>query len=202
VDAETWISVDVETSGPTPGSGSLLAIGACLVERPEEGIELLLRPDPGLPWGDDAEAIHGLSRDRLAREGLEPACAIEILATWVERVTPPDSRPIFVAFNAPFDWMFVADAAWRHLGRNPFGMSALDLKALYLGRHLDEVERWGETTNMHVRARYPVDLPHTHGALDDAREQAAICRRILDRARPAWSTVVLGPGESGDSQEV
>jgi hypothetical protein len=23
-----------------------------------------------------------------------------------------------------------------------------------------------------------VDLPHTHGALDDAREQAEICRRI------------------------
>ena len=58
--AETWISVDVETSGPTPAAGSLLAIGACLVDRPEEGIELLVQPDPALPWSDDAEAIHRL----------------------------------------------------------------------------------------------------------------------------------------------
>lgn len=181
--AETWISVDVETSGPTPATGSLLAIGACLVDSPEQGIEILLRPDPGLPWREDAEAVHRLSRDRLAREGLEPGRAMELLAAWVDDVVPPGSRPVLVSFNAPFDWMFVADYAWRHLGRNPFGISALDLKALYLGRHLDSIERWAETTKHHVRRRYPIDLPHTHGALDDAREQAEICRRIRDGAR-------------------
>jgi len=183
VNAETWISVDVETSGPTPGAGSLLAIGACLVDRPEEGIELLVQPDPAMPWDAGAEAVHGLSRERLARDGLEPGRAMEQLVAWLESVVPPGSRPVFVAFNAPFDWMFVADAAWRHLGRNPFGISGLDLKALYLGRHLDSVDRWAETTSDHVRARYPVGLPHTHHALDDAREQAAICRRILEGVR-------------------
>ena len=184
MDAETWISVDVETSGPTPGTGSLVAIGACLVYRPDEGIEILVRPDPALPWRVDAEVIHGLGRERLERDGLEPKEAIERLAAWLERVVPPGSRPVFVAFNAPFDWMFVADYAWRYLGRNPFGISALDLKALYLGRHLESVERWAETTRERVRERYPIALPHTHRALDDAREQAAICRRIRDGARP------------------
>jgi ribonuclease T len=195
VEAETWISVDVEASGPTPGAGSLLAIGACLVDRPEEGIELLLQPDPDLPWRDDAQAIHGLARDQLAREGLEPARAMGELAAWLEHVVPPGHRPIFVAFNAPFDWMFVADYAWRYLGRNPFGSSALDLKSLYLGRHLDTVEHWGETTSDHVRDRYPVDLPHTHAALEDAREQAEICRRIRDEARPGNRR--LEPGVEG-----
>ena len=182
---ETWVSVDIEASGPTPGTGSLLAIGACLVDRPEEAIELLLQPDLALGWSDDAEAVHGLDRDRLAREGLEPGDAMVRFEAWLERVAPPGSRPVFVALNAPFDWMFVADLAWRHLGRNPFGISALDLKALYLGRHLGEIGTWAETSSDHVRARYPVDLPHTHGALDDAREQAAICRRILEEARGA-----------------
>jgi DNA polymerase III epsilon subunit-like protein len=167
VTTETWISVDVETSGPTPATGSLIAIGACLVNHPEEAIELLLRPDPALPWSDEAETVHHLGRDFLGRVGLEPA----------------GSRPVFVALNAPFDWMFVADAAWRHLGRNPFGTSALDIKALYMGRHLDEVEHWRHTSRLKMLERYPVDLPHTHDALDDAREQAAICRAILAGAR-------------------
>jgi len=185
VTAETWISVDVEASGPTPATGSLIALGACLVDRPEQGIELLLRPDPELPWEADAEAIHGLDRDELLREGLEPSAAMEAFAAWLAQVVPDGSRPVFVALNAPFDWMFVADAAWRHLGRNPFGASALDLKALYLGRHLDTVGRWGETSRLRMRERYPVDLPHTHHALDDAREQAAICRAILAGASEA-----------------
>jgi len=185
VNAETWISVDVETSGPSPGTGSLLAIGACPVDRPEEGIEILVRPDPALPWSAEAEAVHRLGRERLAREGLEPAVAMVELAAWLERVVPAGARPVFVGFNAPFDWMFVADYSWRHLGRNPFGMSALDLKALYLGRHLGEGTTWADTSSDQVRARYPVDLPHTHGALDDAREQAAICRLILEEVRHA-----------------
>jgi DNA polymerase III epsilon subunit-like protein len=176
---ETWISVDVETSGPTPALGSLLAIGACLVDRPEEAIELLLRPDPDRPWSDAAEAIHGLSSERLARVGLEPAEALGLLAAWLDRVVPPGSRPVFVGFNAPFDWMFVADAAWRHLGRNPFGFSALDLKALFLGRDFDRIGRWTATTKDHVKRHYALDLRHTHGALDDAREQAALCRAIV-----------------------
>ncbi len=35
---EVLISVDVETSGPTPGTGSLIAIGACPVFDPDRGV--------------------------------------------------------------------------------------------------------------------------------------------------------------------
>ena len=176
---ETWISVDIETSGPTPGIASLLSIGACLVDDPDTGIELLLRPDPALGWSAEAETVHGLDRARLERDGLDPADAFAELAAWVARVVPADHRPVFVALNAPFDWMFVADGFWRHLGRNPFGTNALDLKALYLGRHLDVVTRWAETSRLRMIERYPVRLPHRHEALGDAREQAELCRMIL-----------------------
>jgi ribonuclease T len=179
--AETWISVDVETSGPTPHTGSLLAIGACLLANPDQGIELLLRPEPGMPWLEEAQAIHGLDRAELERDGLEPGAAMAALAAWIAEVVPPGSRPVMVALNAAFDWMFVADAFWRYLGHNPFGHGAIDIKALYLGRHLHEVDRWAETSRLHMRGRYPIDLPHTHTALDDAREQAHLCREILGR---------------------
>jgi DNA polymerase III epsilon subunit-like protein len=178
--AETWISVDVETSGPTPHTGSLLSVGACLLSNPDQGIELLLRPEAGMPWREDAAAIHGLDRAELEREGLDPEAAMAALEAWIHEVVPAGSRPVMVALNAPFDWMFVADAFWRHLGRNPFGHSAIDIKALYLGRHLADIDRWTDTSRLHMRGRYPIDLPHTHTALDDAREQAVLCRRILD----------------------
>ncbi|MEI7743153.1 MAG: 3'-5' exonuclease [Chloroflexota bacterium] len=177
--AETWISVDIETSGPTPHTGSLLSVGACPVFEPERGIEIRLRPDPGLPWMAEAEAIHRLDRVTLEREGVEPAAAMAALEQWLEHVVVPGTRPVFVALNATFDWMFVADAFWRHLGRNPFGVSGLDVKALFMGRHLDEIAAWAGTSRLRMLERYPVDLPHTHEALDDAREQAAIVRGIL-----------------------
>ncbi len=182
---ETWISVDVETSGPTPATGSLLSIGACLVDRPEAGIELLLRPEPTLPWSAEAASIHHLDRATLEREGLEPAAAMAALDAWLAEVVPAGSRPVFVALNAPFDWMFLADAFWRHLSRNPFGISALDIKALYLGRHLGDASAWSDTKRREMLRRYPVDLPHTHRALDDAREQAALCRAIVEAGRRA-----------------
>lgn len=182
---ETWVSVDVETSGPAPSVASLVSIGACLVDAPEVGIEILVRPVEGRAWSAEAEAVHRLSRERLAVEGLEPADAMRRLADWLSAGVPAGSTPVFVSLNAPFDWLFVADYLWRFLGSNPFGFSAVDLKALYMGRHLDEVAAWSETRNADIRRRYPVSLPHTHGALDDAREQAEICRRIRETARQA-----------------
>jgi DNA polymerase III epsilon subunit-like protein len=178
VTEELWISIDVETSGPTPSTGSLLAIGACLVERPEISFAVDFKPSLHMPWSDEAERIHGLSRRYLERAGREPAEAMRDFVDWVEKQAGA-ARPVFVAFNATFDWMWVADYAWRYVGRNPFGISGLDIKALYFGRHLAEVRRWAATTSDDVRRRYPVDLPHTHLALDDAREQAAMCRAIL-----------------------
>jgi hypothetical protein len=78
--------------------------------------------------------------------------------------------------------MFVADYLHRFVGRNPFGYAALDLKAVYLGRHA--IAQWSETTKEHVRERYPVALPHTHNALDDARFQALLARQLLATPPP------------------
>jgi DNA polymerase III epsilon subunit-like protein len=177
---EVLVSVDVETSGPTPGTGSLLAIGACLVDDPSQTFYRELQPIPGLPWDEDAARIHGLDRVRLEQQGAGPAVAMAELAAWLEAVRG-SGTPVMVSFNAPFDWMFVADYLWRYLGRNPFGHAALDLKALYMGR--DGVSRWAATTKRDVVARYPVSEAHTHQALDDALMQAAVCRRLLHDPR-------------------
>lgn len=179
---ETWISVDIETSGPTPHTGSLISLGACLVRDPDVGFEVLVKPEPGLPWHEDAAAIHQLDRGMLLREGLEPADAMRAFDAWLDATVPAGHRPVMVALNAAFDWMFLADALWAHLGRNPLGTGALDIKALYLGRHMPGVAAWAETSRVRMLERYPVALPHTHHALDDAREQALLARGILEAA--------------------
>jgi ribonuclease T len=175
-DPEIFISVDVEASGPTPGSGSLIAIGACLVDAPDVGFYVELRPISDLPWDAGAQRVHGLDQERLAAEGVPPAEAMERFAAWVTSVAD-GARPVLVGFNAPFDWMFVADYFHRFVGSNPLGVSAIDLKSVYLGRH--DVRLWADTTKRHVLARYPGTLAHTHNALDDARMQAELARALL-----------------------
>lgn len=175
-DQEVLVSVDIETSGPSPSTASLLSLGACLVDDVAASIYLELRPEPDRGWDDAAARVHGLDRARLERDGLEPREAMERFAAWLD-VVASGRRPVFVGLNAAFDWMFVADALWRTIGRNPFGHAPLDLKALFMGR--DGIGAWARTTRVDMLQRYPVVEPHTHHALDDARSQAALARRLL-----------------------
>lgn len=170
------MSVDVETSGPSPSVASLLSVGACLVTDPAEAVYLELRPRPDRGWDEAAARVHRLDRGRLEREGLPPGDAMTRLVAWLDRVAT-HGQPVFVGLNAGFDWMFVADALWATVGRNPFGHAPLDLKALYMGR--EGVDAWARTSRLDMLRRYPVTEPFTHDALDDARSQAALARRLL-----------------------
>jgi DNA polymerase III epsilon subunit-like protein len=171
----TFFSVDVETSGPVPGTYCLLEIGACRVDDP--AVEFWAELEPEAPGVDpDALAVSGLSIERLRADGEPADLAVARFAAWVRASTPPSGRPVFVAFNAPFDWMFVAEALHRHTGDNPFGHAALDIKALAMGAlGLD----WAETTFASLAARVGVAEPLPHRALEDARLQAEMFRRIL-----------------------
>src|SRR5947207_14452274 len=112
--SEALVSVDIEASGPSPSTGSLLSIGACLVDDLAVDFYVELKPNTEHEWDERAETIHGLSRERLLREGLSPVDAMTAFASWIERACG-DREPIFVGFNAPFDWMFVADYLWRYI---------------------------------------------------------------------------------------
>jgi DNA polymerase III epsilon subunit-like protein len=171
---ETLISVDVETAGPTPAEYSMLSIGACLVDDPDSGFYVEIKPltDAAL---ESSLAVSGLSMDRLATEGLTPADAMRQFEDWIELVTPRGHVPVFVAFNAPFDWMFVDAYFHRFLQRNPFGHSALDMKAYYLGM---AGGTWAGTSMRVLSPLYLSGRYLSHNALGDARDQAELFRRI------------------------
>jgi DNA polymerase III epsilon subunit-like protein len=176
---EALISVDIEAAGPSPSTGSLLSIGACLVEDLDTGFYAELKPITDHEWDDHAETVHGLDQQRLLRDGLEPADAMARFAQWIDEASE-GREPVFVGFNAPFDWMFVADYFWRYIGRNPFGISALDLKSYYMAR--DQKETWQATRRAYIDEALGIDPDHNHHALDDARGQARLAKVLLTRS--------------------
>lgn len=173
--AECWVSVDIEAAGPNPGSYSLLSIGACLYDDPGVGFTVDLKPVTRAVVAS-ALAVSGLSLDDLAEHGTEPGQAMASFESWLAEVSGPDRRPVFVGFNAAFDWMFVCDYFHRFLGRNPFGHSALDIKSVALGA-LDLP--WPETSIRRLGARLGNTTELSHQALQDARDQAGLLRAIL-----------------------
>lgn len=173
-DDEIFISVDIEASGPIPGDYSLLSIGACLVNDPSERFYVELQPISEKAVAD-ALAISGFSLEKLKQTGEQPAAALQKFADWIEKKRA--GVPVFVGFNASFDWSFVNWYFHHFLGRNPFGIAALDIKAFYMGR---VGCNWAETSLKQLPSDLHSKLPLTHNALEDAIAQGEIFRKLLE----------------------
>jgi len=171
---ELYVSVDVEASGPIPGEFSLLSIGACVIKHPDQTFYSEIKPLNNA-FIQEAMDVNKLSMEELTIKGEKPAQAMARFEKWIQQVSS-DQRPVFVAFNATFDWSFTHWYFLKFLGRDPFGISGLDMKAYYMGARK---VCWGETTKKQVRSFFPTTKKHNHNALDDACEQAEIFEHML-----------------------
>ena len=171
---ETFVSVDIETAGPTPSQYSMLSIGACIVDAPDRGFYVELQPTTDAVV-DSSLAVGGLSMQKLLEHGTPPAAAMLQFEQWLQREVPAGSVPVFVGFNAAFDWMFVADYFQRYLGRNPFGHSALDIKSYSMGM---AASSWAATSMKFLSPLYLDGSKLSHNALEDARNQAQLFRAL------------------------
>lgn len=163
-----------------PGIYPLLSIGACVVDELDERFYVEMKPGDKLV---EAEAVQvswpGLPAHetiaRLEREGVSEAEALSAFAAWVGRVSK-GGRPVYLAFNAAFDWAFTHHAFTRLGIPDPFGYAPLDVKAYWAGRI-------GSTLEETRKSKLPAGLTeglgeHSHRADDDAVRQAEVFLRM------------------------
>lgn len=192
-----YISVDVEADGPIPGPYSMISFGAAVAGRQDGASYTAADPEQDTFYRElrpiseayvpEALAVSGLDRDRLLREGAEPAVAMAEFRAWVREVSA-GAQPVMCAYPASFDWTFLYWYLMSFGGDSPFGHSGcLDMKTLYAAKARVPLRAA-------VKGRMPRELlsrrPHTHHALDDAVEQAELMSNLMTWVPPVRSPLV------------
>jgi ribonuclease T len=175
---EVYISVDVEAAGPLPPIYSMLSLGAVNVDDQGATFYIEFKPinDASAPG---AMKVVGRTLEEFAEAGRDPREAMKAFADWIASITK-NARPVFVGFNATFDWAFVNFYFQHFLGENPFGIGGIDIKAYYMGL---SGCTWEETRSSRILKKYKdSSRQHTHNALDDAIEQAEMFKRMRQEA--------------------
>jgi len=174
---EIYISVDVEAAGPVPPTYSMLSIGAAVVADPELTFYAEIKPinEHSLP---EAMRVIGRSLKDFARTGRDPKEAMTAFRDWLLEVAK-GKMPVFVGFNATFDWAFMNFYFHEYLGENPFGFGGLDIKSYYMGM---TVCAWEDTRSSRIANDFKSPSLHTHQALDDAIEQGGMFRKMMEKA--------------------
>lgn len=181
--SEIYISTDVETDGPIPGPHSMLSLGSAaytadkkLVSTFSANLEILpgatAHPKTAEWWATQPEAWAA------CRSSLEtPEIAMERYVTWIKSLK---DKPVFVAYPAGFDFLFVYWYLMRFVGESPFSHSALDVKSFAMAVMKTE---YRNSTKKNMPKHWFDKLPHSHVALDDAIEQGALFCNILKESR-------------------
>ncbi|HEV3004249.1 MAG TPA: hypothetical protein VGX78_07290 [Pirellulales bacterium] len=181
--SEVYISTDVETDGPIPGTHSMLsfASAAYLADKSLAGtFEVNLETLPGAAphpetmawWRQHPEAWSEARRDPEA-----PETAMPRYVAWIKGLP---GRPVFVAYPAGFDFLFVYWYLIRFAGESPFSFSALDVKTYAMALLKTE---YRQAVKRNMPRRWFDRLPHTHRAIDDALEQGALFINMLSENR-------------------
>src|SRR4051794_37771325 len=190
---EIYVSTDIETDGPIPGPHSMLSFGSAAYTADKELLGTFaanLHTLPGATghpetmswWKTQPEAWAEHRRDLQ-----EPANAMKAYIDWLKSLP---GKPVFVAYPAGFDFLFMYWYMIRFAGECPFSFSALDIKTLAMAT-LGIGYR--EAVKRNMPRHWFDDLPHTHAALDDAIEQGALFCNILADNRRLLEAAKCGP---------
>ncbi len=187
------IFVDCEAVGPCPSVGTLTEFGAVEyvpASDPRRSVAYCAYPaavvtgDPG-PVG---RTFHGRIYDDALLKGMEKEQARAASGLTLLR-TIADPRAVFLEFdqwlvdlrtkggvsfvsdNVAYDWMWICDGLWRHVGRCRFGHSGRRISDFYAGLT-------GDFRNTQSWKRLRV-TPHDHNPVHDAIGNVEAFDRML-----------------------
>ena len=182
--AEIYVSTDVEADGPIPGPHSMLSFASAAYRADKRllgtfaaNLETLpgAAGDPGtMNWWKSHPEAWAACRENLQR----PETAMRNYLAWLKALP---GRPVFVAYPAAYDFMFVYWYLMRFTGESPFSHSALDIKTFAMAMLKKD---YRESVKRNMPRRWFDELPHTHLALEDAIEQGALfCNMLAENTR-------------------
>lgn len=180
---EIYISVDIEASGPIPGEYSMLSLGACVVGDTSKTFYAELKPIND-NFIQAAVKVSKFNLQFLKAKGEEATVAMQRFDSWILHESK-GSRPVFVGFNATFDWAFVNWYFHKFMQKNPFGIGGIDIKAYYMG--FAGVD-WDKTRSSQLPKSFNVESKNIHNALEDAKSQAEIFQKLLEASRTKVKT--------------
>ena len=181
--SEIYISTDVETDGPIPGPHSMLSFGSAAYTADKELVSTFsanLETLAGATAHPKTAEWRATQPEAWAacRTGLEaPEQAMQRYVSWIKSLK---GKPVFVAYPAGFDFLFVYWYLMRFVGESPFSHSALDMKSFAMAVLKTD---YRESTKRNMPKHWFDKLPHTHVALDDAVEQGALFCNMLKQNR-------------------
>ena len=177
--AEIYVSTDVETDGPIPGPHSMLSFASAAYRADKTLLATFsanLETLPGASGHPETMAWWQTQPDAWAaarRDLQEPTTALRAYVAWLKQLPGP---PVFVAYPAGFDFLFVYWYLIRFAGESPFSFSALDVKTYAMALLKKE---YRQSVKRNMPSHWFDPLPHTHLALDDAIEQGALFCNML-----------------------
>lgn len=186
--SQSYVVVDVETTGARPYAGDRITEIAAVVVRNGEIAELfetLVNPQRPIP-----SFITRLTN--ITWEMVKDSPAFAEIASDVANVLEGN---VFVAHNAAFDWRFVSAELSRTAGRQLVGRKLCTVK---LARKL--LPQLPRRSLDHVARYYGVDIASRHRAAGDALATAHCLLRMMDdlsrRGCESWADLELLLGNS------
>jgi len=181
-DKTTYISIDVEALGPTPGINSMVSLGAAALNREGTVIDTFSANLNELPTAVRDEATMRFWRENpiaymKTQENPIPAGeAMESFVAWYEAL----ENPVFVFMPQKFDGLFIywylGAFANRTFATTP---DAIDVKTMAMVALGQENPRFASKRDWPKKWKNK-KITHNHVAVDDAVEQGEQFIKVLN----------------------
>jgi len=171
--ATTFVVLDLETTGGSPGVNAITEIGAQKVRGGQVIGEFQTLVNPGVPLPPFITVLTGITESMLI-----PAPKIDEVFPQLLEFLGSEAETVLVAHNAPFDIGFLKAAAIKTDFSWPeyIVVDTVSIARAALGR--DEVQDCKLAT---LAEFFGASIEPNHRALDDARATVDVLHGILER---------------------